>query len=308
MRTTEPEARSGTEPASPGSTRRRSPWATLAVLAIAQFMVVLDVTIVNVALPDIQAELGFSRRRPAVGDQRLHARVRRLPAARRPGGRPARAGAACSWPAWRCSRSRRWPAGLATSPGALIARARGPGPRRRAAVARRAVAPDRHVRRTAASATSRWASGAALAGLGGTLGVVAGGVLVDSLGWEWVFFVNVPIARSLLVLARRVRARKPRPSAGARGASTSPARCSARPACSRSCFGVIRAEPLGLGLGRGARPARRRRSRCSAAFVAVEARSADPLVPLRLFRVRGLSMASGRARAQRRRVPRRCSS
>src|SRR3954470_9368303 len=40
--------------------RTRSPWATLAVLAIAQFMVVLDVTIVNVALPDMQASLHFS--------------------------------------------------------------------------------------------------------------------------------------------------------------------------------------------------------------------------------------------------------
>ncbi len=39
---------------------RRSPWATLAVLALAQFMVVLDVTIVNVALPDIQTDLAFT--------------------------------------------------------------------------------------------------------------------------------------------------------------------------------------------------------------------------------------------------------
>ena len=39
---------------------RRSPWATLAVLALAQFIVVLDVTIVNVALPNIQADLNFS--------------------------------------------------------------------------------------------------------------------------------------------------------------------------------------------------------------------------------------------------------
>src|SRR5512135_3755519 len=59
-RDTEHEARSGTEHASPGGTPRRSPWATLAVLAIAQFMVVLDVTIVNVALPDMQASLRFS--------------------------------------------------------------------------------------------------------------------------------------------------------------------------------------------------------------------------------------------------------
>ena len=39
---------------------RRSPWATLAVLALAQFIVVLDVTIVNVALPDIQSDLKFT--------------------------------------------------------------------------------------------------------------------------------------------------------------------------------------------------------------------------------------------------------
>ena len=39
---------------------RRSPWATLAVLALAQFIVLLDVTIVNVALPHIQADLNFS--------------------------------------------------------------------------------------------------------------------------------------------------------------------------------------------------------------------------------------------------------
>src|SRR3954471_1486952 len=38
----------------------RSRWLALAVIAIAQFMVVLDVTIVNVALPAIQADLGFS--------------------------------------------------------------------------------------------------------------------------------------------------------------------------------------------------------------------------------------------------------
>src|ERR1700709_787476 len=43
-----------------GNAMRRSPWATLVVLAIAQFMVVLDVTIVNVALPHIQSDLKFS--------------------------------------------------------------------------------------------------------------------------------------------------------------------------------------------------------------------------------------------------------
>ena len=41
----------------------------------------------------------------------------------------------------------------------------------------------------------------ALAGIGGTLGVVAGGVLVDSLGWEWIFFVNVPVAAVAMLAA-----------------------------------------------------------------------------------------------------------
>ncbi len=39
---------------------RRNPWLTLTVLAIAQFVVVLDLTIVNVALPHIQTDLHFS--------------------------------------------------------------------------------------------------------------------------------------------------------------------------------------------------------------------------------------------------------
>src|SRR3954463_2979718 len=39
---------------------RRNPWAALVVLALAQFIVVLDVTIVNVALPNIQTDLNFS--------------------------------------------------------------------------------------------------------------------------------------------------------------------------------------------------------------------------------------------------------
>ena len=68
--------------------RRR--WVILSLLVVAQFMVVLDVAIVNVALPTIKNDLHFSRRRPPVGDHRLRDRVRRRPPARRPDGRPAR--------------------------------------------------------------------------------------------------------------------------------------------------------------------------------------------------------------------------
>ena len=259
---------------------RNSRWSTLTVLALAQFMVVLDVTIVNVALPDIQARLGFSRRRAAVGGQRLHAAVRRLPAAGRPGGGSARApahvlaGLALFTVASLVGR----PRDLA---GRADRRAGGPGPGRRAAVARGAVDPDRHVRRTGASATSRMGIWGGLAGLGGTLGVVAGGVLVDALGWEWVFFVNVPIGVALLAVTPMF-VPESRPAATALVAST-PGAVLGTAGMLALVFGVDPGRAARLGLGRGGRAARRRRA-LLAAFVVVEPRAADPLVPLRLFR------------------------
>ena len=71
----------------------------LLVVCLAQLMVVLDVSIVNVALPSIRHDLGLLDHGPAVGRQRVHADLRRLPHARRPRGRPARPARACSWPA-----------------------------------------------------------------------------------------------------------------------------------------------------------------------------------------------------------------
>ena len=64
----------------------RLKWFGLALLGAVQFMVVLDIAIVNVALPSIQADLEFSQAEPAVGDLRVRARLRRLPAAGRPDG------------------------------------------------------------------------------------------------------------------------------------------------------------------------------------------------------------------------------
>ena len=66
-------------------------WLILVIACLAQFMVVLDNTIVNVALPQHSAWPALLARKSAVGREWLHPDLRRLPDARRPRGRPARA-------------------------------------------------------------------------------------------------------------------------------------------------------------------------------------------------------------------------
>ena len=66
----------------------RSRWVALYVLCAGVLMIVLDATVVNVALPAIQDDLGFSPVEPGLGRQRLPDRLRRPAAARRPARRP----------------------------------------------------------------------------------------------------------------------------------------------------------------------------------------------------------------------------
>jgi hypothetical protein len=79
-------ARAATAPASSPDPAARRRWLALAVLAVAQFMVFLDETVVNVALPSIKASLGFSELSLAWGDQRLRAGVRSTTRTDRGGG------------------------------------------------------------------------------------------------------------------------------------------------------------------------------------------------------------------------------
>ena len=58
---------------------------------------------------------------------------------------------------------------------------------------------------------------------GGSLGVLLGGVLTDTLNWHWIFLVNVPIGIAVIVLSLRLRARR-RPQCGRPAGSTSPGR------------------------------------------------------------------------------------
>src|SRR5215475_6841706 len=174
-------------------------WLALVVLALAQFMVVLDVTIVNVAMPSIQTALGFS----ADGLQwvvnaytllfggllLLGGRVSDLLGRRRVflAGLALFAAASLA-------------GGFAGSAGVLIAmRAiQGIGAALLSPAALALLTVTFPAGRERNIALGVWG---ALAGIGGTLGVVAGGVLVDSLGWEWIFFVNVPVAALAIVAA-----------------------------------------------------------------------------------------------------------
>jgi EmrB/QacA subfamily drug resistance transporter len=268
---------------------RRSPWATLAVLALAQFMVVLDVTIVNVALPDIQRALGFSadnlqwvisaytlvfggflllggRAADLLGRRRLFVAGLVLFAAASLAG------------------------GLATSPGVLIAvRAiQGLGGAMLSPAALSILTVTFAHGRERNIAMGIWGG---LAGLGGTLGVIAGGVLVDSAGWEWVFFVNVPIAVVLVAVTPSIVRESKAQTDGPRTFDAGGALL-ATSGVLALIYGVIRAEPLGWSSGEviGSLAAA---VVLLVAFVFVESRSQAPLVPLRLFQSRGLSTASG---------------
>lgn len=267
---------------------RRSPWATLAVLALAQFIVVLDVTIVNVALPHIQTDLGFA---PESLQWVISAYTLLFGGFLLLGGRAADllgprrvfiAGLVLFGAASLV-------AGLADSPGFLIgARAvQGLGGAMLSPAALAILTVTFPHGRERNIAMGVWGG---LAGLGGTLGVVAGGLLVDSLSWRWVFFVNVPIVIGLIAIVpgyvRDIRH-------GLDGARTFDAAGAVLGTAGllSVVFGVVRAEPSGWGslevltflLGGVA---------LLVAFVTVEARSAAPLVPLRLFRSRALGVSS----------------
>ncbi|TDW18821.1 MFS transporter [Kribbella kalugense] len=265
---------------------RRSPWATLAVLALAQFIVVLDVTIVNVALPHIQADLHFSADSLQWvinaytllfgGFLLLGGRMADLLGPRRVftaglllfGVTSLIAGLSNSPEFLIAARAVQGLGGALLSPAAL-------------AILTMTFAHGRERN----IAMGVWGG---LAGLGGTLGVVAGGVLVDSLSWQWVFFVNVPIVLALVALIP-VFVRDVRHSTGRRTFDTLGAVLGTGGLLS-VVYGVVRSEPAGWGsfevvgvLTAGVL--------MLAAFVFVESRSAAPLVPLRLFRSRALSVS-----------------
>lgn len=189
-----------TNPASPtGPDPLR--WKALVVLAVAQFMVVLDASIVNVALPSIQRDLHFT-------DESLQWVVNAYTLAF--GGFLLLGGRAADL----FGRRRIFIAGLGlfslaslvggfatTSEWLIIARGvQGLGA---AIVAPAALSIVTTTFTEGAERNKALGIWGALAGAGGAAGVLLGGMLTEWAGWEWVLFVNVPIGVAAAVIAPR---------------------------------------------------------------------------------------------------------
>ena len=128
----------------------------------------------------------------------------------------------------------------------------------------------------------------AVFGLASLLGPGIGGLLTDTVGWHWVFFVNLPVGAFVLVTVRRYlpayQASGPRPridylGAGLFTAALVPILVGLSNKASADWADPAVGGLIGLGL------------LVLAAFVAVEARTAEPIVPLGLFRIRAFSVS-----------------
>ncbi len=183
------------------SSAERKPWTLLVLLCVAQFMVILDVTVVNVALPSIRTALGF-----ASADLQwvVTAYVLMTGGLLLLGGRAADL----------VGRRRVFLAGLIVFTGASLSSGLAPTPA--ALIASRAVQglgaamlspaalsiiTTTYAGEQRTAALSAW--GAIGAG-GAAAGVLLGGMLTTWLSWEWIFFINVPIGLVTAVLALRL--------------------------------------------------------------------------------------------------------
>jgi EmrB/QacA subfamily drug resistance transporter len=196
----------GCEPAAPG----RAPtapaldprrWAILALVCAGQFMVIVDDTIVNVALPSIRGDLGFSERGLAWV---VNAYLLTFGGFLLVGGRAADL----------LGRRRTFTAGVAlftlfsvvcgaaTVSGALLA-GRGLQGLAGALLSPAALAVILATFPEGGERTRALGIWAGLTGVAAATGVVLGGAIVELVGWRWVFFVNVPVGLAVLALVRR---------------------------------------------------------------------------------------------------------
>jgi EmrB/QacA subfamily drug resistance transporter len=262
-------------------------WKALAVLGVAYLMVVLDVSIVNVALPSIQEELDFSVENlqwvvsgyalTFGGFLLLGGRAGDLLGRRR----VFMAGLALfSISSLLC--------GLSVSSGMLIAMRLVQGAA--GAILSPSVFSITLVTfREGAERNKALGILGAIAGSGAAIGVLLGGILTEYAGWEWIFFVNVPIGLAALALVpryvRESRAEGLERHFDAAGAVTVTA------SLMLFVFGLTQSTSYGWSSARviGSLVAS---AVLMAAFLVIESRSQSPLVPLGFFKRRTLAGAN----------------
>jgi EmrB/QacA subfamily drug resistance transporter len=265
--------------------RRR--WLALYVLCAGVLMIVLDATIVNVALPSIKEDLGFSQANLAwivnayliafggllllagrIGDLIGHRRIFLIGLA------------VFTAASLLCA--------LAQSQEVLIAARfiQGAGGAFASAVTLGMIVTMFPEPREQAKAIGVYGF---VASAGGTIGLLAGGILTDLISWHWIFFVNIPIGIATALLARRLV--EGHPGIGLREGADIPGAVLVTSGLMLGVYTILQvgengwgsAETLGLGAVAIA---------LIAAFVVRQGRIANPLMPLRLFHSRNVSGAN----------------
>src|SRR5918992_169826 len=262
-------------------------WIALILLCFAQYIVVLDASIVNVALPSIGEGLDFSQENLAWvvnayvltfgGFLLLGGRMADLLGRRRVFISGLLLVAAASLAA-----------GFAATEGQLIAAraAQGLGA---AVISPAALSIVTTIFSDGAERNKALGAWGAVAGAGGAAGVLLGGILTDGLGWEWVLWINVPVALVVGLLTPSL-VRESRSTSATRNFDTLGA-ISVTASLTVLVYTLVDATDAGWGstqtiglLGLSAA--------LLAAFVVVERRSDAPLVPFRIFRLRTLTGAN----------------
>jgi EmrB/QacA subfamily drug resistance transporter len=265
----------------------RTRWFALIILCLGDLMIVLDTTIVNVALPSIRADLGFSQTGLAwvvnaylltfggflllggrLGDLFGHRRLFLFGIT------------LFTLSSLAC--------GLSTSKGLLVgARAvQGLGGAVVSAVAFSLIMLL--FTEPAERAKAMGVFGFVVAG-GGSIGVLLGGVLTNSLDWHWIFLVNLPIG--VLVVALSLRLLPTAATARATGRVDVAGAITVTASLMLAVYAIVNGNQSGWTSGQtlgllGAAAA------LLALFLAIEARITAPLMPLALFRLRNVATAN----------------
>jgi EmrB/QacA subfamily drug resistance transporter len=262
-------------------------WQALALVCSAMFMTVLDVSIVNVALPSIGTSLEFSR-------ESLQWVISAYAIAY--GGFLLLAGRTADL----LGRRRIFMAGLvvfttaslvcglAQSEGMLIASraVQGFGA---AIIAPAALSIVMTLFAEGAERNKALGIWGAVAGSGAAVGVLAGGVLTKELGWEWIFFVNVPVGALALALTRPLV--KESRTEGVEHSYDPLGALTVTSGLALAVYAISKAPDVGWATGRtiGLLAVA---AVLLAAFAWVETHVSRPLVPFRIFRVRTLAAAN----------------